>query len=164
MADLIVISFDTLEDAEGAFEEVQRLNSDLVVELAGLALVTVDDAGKTRVRTPDSSTMVGTRTANGALFGTLLGVLCFVPVVGLAIGGALGALFGGLEKAGITREFRERVNTAVSEQRPTIVVYALKLTEDKFGEALAPFRGSVVQTSLSETQEKELAHDLTGAP
>lgn len=162
MAELLVISFDTDEDAEGAYQEIQRLNNDLVVELSGLALVTVDEKGKTRVRTPDSGAIMGARTASGALFGTLIGILFFVPVAGFVLGGALGALFAGLDKSGITQEFRQRVNSAVSEGRPTVVVYARKLTEDKFGEALAPFRGTIAQTSLSESQEQELAHDLDG--
>ncbi|MEG8036634.1 hypothetical protein QP157_15370 [Sphingomonas sp. LR61] len=51
MADLIVISFDDDASAVAAYEEVQQLQSDLVVELSGLALVRVDDKGKTHVET-----------------------------------------------------------------------------------------------------------------
>lgn len=162
MAELIVISFDNVQNAEGAYEEIQRLSNDLVVETEGLALVTVNEKGKTHVQTPDRGASVGIGTANGALFGTLLGILFFVPVAGFVLGGALGALFSGLDRAGITHEFRSRVNDAVKNGRPTIVMFATKLTEDKFGEAIAPFHGEVDQTSLTEEQEKELAHDLAG--
>jgi len=40
------------------------------------------------------------------------------------------------------------------------VIYATKLTADRFAAALAPFHGTVMQTSLSEADERELAHDL----
>lgn len=162
MADLIVISFDDRVQAISAYEEVQALQSDLVVELAGLALVTVDDKGKTHVETPGPAGNVGAGAAGGALFGTLLGLLFFVPFFGLVIGGALGALVAGLDKTGLNREFRERVKNAVADGRSAVVIYATKITEDKFGEALARFQGTIVQTSLSEADEHELAHDMTG--
>ncbi len=162
MADLIVISFTDDADAVAAYEEVQQLQSDLVVELAGLALVHRDEKGKTHVETPGPVGKVGAGAAGGALFGTLLGLLFFVPFFGLVIGGALGALFAGLDKTGIDAEFRERVKSAVADGRSAVVVYATKITEDKFGEALSRFGGTVVQTSLSEADEHELAHDMAG--
>ena len=163
MADLIVISFDDETRALAAYEEVQRLQDDLVVELAGLALVRVDEKGKTHVETPGPGGKVGVGVAGGALFGTLLGLLFFVPFFGLVIGGALGALFAGLDKTGLNAEFRDRVKSAVADGRSAVVIYATKITEDKFGEALARFDGTIVQTSLSEQDEHELAHDMTGA-
>ena len=163
MADLIVISFDDDANAVAAYEEVQQLQNDLVVELAGLALVRVDEKGKTHVETPGPVGKVGAGAAGGALFGTLLGLLFFVPFFGLVIGGALGALFAGLDKTGLNAEFRDRVKNAVADGRSAVVIYATKITEDKFGAALSRFGGTVVQTSLSADDEHELAHDMTGA-
>ena len=39
---------------------------------------------------------------------------------------------------------------------------ALKITEDKFARAMRPFGGTILKTSLSESDEKELAEELTG--
>jgi uncharacterized membrane protein len=161
MADLIVVSFDSEADAEAAYNTVQQLNDDLVVQLAGLALVKVDGEGKTHVEYPGPVGKIGLGAAGGALFGTLIGILFFVPLAGLVFGGLFGALFAGLDKTGLNAEFRDRVKSTVSAGKSAIVLYAVKITEDKFAEALAPFRGTVVQTSLSEQDEKELAHDLT---
>ena len=163
MADLIVIAFDTESEAAGAYADVLQLNEDLVVELAGLALVTVDDHGKTHVQTPNREGSVGYGVAGGALFGVLLGILFFVPIFGLVMGGALGALFAGLDKTGINREFRDRVKQAVKSGKSAVVIYSRKITEDKFAAALEGFHGTIVQTSLSSEEEKNLAHDLTGA-
>jgi uncharacterized membrane protein len=38
-----------------------------------------------------------------------------------------------------------------------------KITEDKFATALRPFGGQVLQTSLSDQDEKELAEELGGS-
>jgi len=163
MADLIVISFDTETEAENAYAEIQRLQTDLVVELAGLALVKVDQEGKTHVETPGPVGKIGLGAVGGALFGTLLGLLFFVPVAGLVVGGLIGGLFAGLDKTGLNTEFRDRVRATVTAGKSAVVLYATKLTEDKFTAALAPYNGTVVQTSLSTEDEHAMAHDLGGA-
>lgn len=161
MADLIVISYDTEADAEAAYNQVQALQNDLVVELAGLALVKVDGEGKTKVEYPGAAGNIGMGAAGGALFGALIGILFFVPVAGLVFGGLFGALFAGLDKTSLDAEFRDRVKSTVTAGKSAVVIYATKLTEDKFAAALAPYNGTVVQTSLSEEDEKELIHDLS---
>lgn len=160
MSDLIVIAFDSEAQAEAAYNEVQALQDDLVVELAGLALVKVDGEGKTKVEYPGTAGKVGVGAAGGALFGVLIGLLFFVPLAGLVFGGLFGALFAGLDKTGINAEFRDRVKSSVSAGKSAIVIYAIKLTEDKFAAALAPYGGTVVQTSLSGDDEKQLIEDL----
>lgn len=162
MSDLIVIAFDSEAQAEAAYNEVQRLEDDLVVELAGLALVKVDGEGKTKVEYPGTAGKVGVGAAGGALFGMLVGLLFFVPFAGLIFGGLFGALFAGLDKTGINAEFRDRVKSSVTAGKSAIVIYAVKLTEDKFAAALAPYEGTVVQTSLSGEDEKELIDGLGG--
>lgn len=161
MADLIVIAYDTEEQAEAAYEKVQQLNDDLIVQLAGLALVKVDAEGKTKVEYPGGNSSVGLGAAGGALFGTLIGILFLVPIAGLVFGGLFGALFAGLDKSGVDASFRERVKDVVSTGKSAVVLYATKLTEDKFAAALQPYNGTVVQTSLSEEVEKELIEDLS---
>ena len=163
MAELIVISYDSETQAEGAYEQIQALQNDLVVELAGLALVKVDQNGKAKVEYPGAAGNVGVGAVGGALFGMLIGLLFFVPVAGLLFGGLFGALFAGLDKTGIDAEFRDRVKSTVSAGKSAVVVYATKITEDKFAAALAPYQGTVVQTSLSAEEEAELIHDLGGA-
>ncbi|MCR2812587.1 DUF1269 domain-containing protein [Microbacterium sp. zg.Y1090] len=160
MADLIVIAFDSEADAEAAYNTVQQLQDDMVVQLAGLALVKVNNEGKTSVEYPGGIANIGFGAVGGALFGTLIGILFFVPVAGLVLGGLVGALFAGLDKVGMDSEFRSRVQSAVTAGKSAVVIYATKLTADKFAAALAPFHGTVMQTSLSEDDERELAHDL----
>jgi uncharacterized membrane protein len=160
MADLIVISFDTETDAEAAYNRVQELQDDLVIEYAGLALVKVDGEGKTHVEHPGAVGNVGAGAVGGALFGALLGILFFVPFAGLVVGGLFGALFAGLDRTGINAEFRERVKATVTAGKSAVVIYATKVTEDKFAAALAPYHGTVVQTSLSDEDERTLVRDL----
>jgi uncharacterized membrane protein len=43
-----------------------------------------------------------------------------------------------------------------------VVIMASKITEDKFASAMQPFGGTILKTSLSESDEKELAGQSGG--
>jgi uncharacterized membrane protein len=160
MSDLIVIGYDDPDNARQAYEQVQRLQQDFVVDLRGLAIVDVDANGKTHVDTPQR--IIGTSAAGGALFGLLLGLLFFVPGMVL-LGGAIGALIGRLNKSGINAEFRNRVEHLLEPGHSAVVMMASKITEDRFANAMRPFGGVILKTSLSESDEQELAEELAGA-
>ena len=158
MSELIVIGYDSPATATGAYNQVMALNKDFVVTLSGLAIVTVDADGKSHVETPQK--IVGVSAASGALWGMLIGLLFFVPGVGLLLGGAMGALFGKLGKTGVNEQFRAQVQDMLKPGTAAVVVMASKITEDKFAEAMGPFGGTLLKTSLSEEDEKELASEL----
>jgi uncharacterized membrane protein len=159
MSDLIVIGYENPQTAQQAYEQVQRLQQDFIVDLSGLAIVNVDADGKTHVDTPKR--IIGNSAVSGALFGLLLGVLFFVPGMAL-LGGAIGALMGVFNKSGIDAGFRDRVEHLLEPGHSAVVVMASKITEDKFASAMQPFGGTILKTSLSESDEKELAEELAG--
>ena len=159
MSDLIVIGYDDPQAARQAYDQVQRLQHDFVVELRGLAVIEVDADGKTHVDTPRR--IIGPSAATGALFGLLVGVLFFVPGMAL-LGGAIGALMGKLNQSGIDASFRNRVEHLLEPGHSAVVIMASKITEDKFADAMQPFGGAILKTSLSDSDEKELAEELAG--
>jgi uncharacterized membrane protein len=161
MSELVIIGYDDHATANRAYEEVQRLQGDFVVQLQGLALVTVDADGKKHVDTP--ARPVGIGAAGGALWGTLIGLLFLVPFAGFLLGGAMGALFGKLDKVGINRAFREQVEAMVGPGKGAVVIMASKITEDKFAAAMKAYGGEVLKTSMSDEDERELAHELSGS-
>ena len=158
MSDLIIIGYDDHDTAKRAYDQVLDLNKDHIVELTGLAVVTVDSEGHSHVDTPGK--LVAGGAATGALWGTLLGLLFLAPFAGALVGGALGALFGKLGKSGIDDQFRDRVRAMLAPGKAAVVVMSSQRTEDKFVDALRPFGGEILQTSLSHEQEKELAEEL----
>jgi len=159
MSDLIVIGYENPQTARQAYEQVQRLQADMIVDLRGLAVVDVDAAGHTHVDTPKR--IIGQSAVGGALFGLLIGVLFFVPGM-ILLGGAIGALMGTLSKSGIDSNFRDQVAHLLEPGHSAVVIMASKITEDKFGSAMAPFGGTILKTSLSDADEKELAEELSG--
>lgn len=160
MSELIVIGYDDPNVANNAYEAVQGLQKDFVVNLSGLALVSVDQEGKTHVDTPNR--LVGVSAASGALWGTVFGLLFLVPGLGLLAGAAFGGLFGKLAKSGVDDQFRDQVQALLKPGSAAVVVMASKITEDKFAAAMQPFGGTVLKTSLTDEDEKELAEHLAG--
>ncbi len=159
MSDLIVIGYEDPQTARQAYEQVQRMQQDFIVDLRGLAVVTVDADGKTHVDTPQR--IIGSSAVSGALFGLLLGLMFFVPGMAL-LGGAIGALMGKFSKSGIDAGFRDRVAHLLEPGHAAVVIMASKITEDRFASAMRPFGGTVLKTSLSESDERELAEELAG--
>jgi uncharacterized membrane protein len=158
MSELIVFGYPDHDAAKKAYGQVQNLHQDHIVDLTGLALVTVDADGKSHVDTPGK--VVGGSAASGAVWGVLFGILFLVPIAGALIGGAMGAVIGRLGKSGVDASFRERVDAMLVPGRAAVVIMASKLTRDKFTAAMKPFGGEVLQTSLSDDDERELAEGL----
>ena len=159
MSEIIVIGYDEQSTATQAYKEVLTLQQDFVVELTGLAIVRVDDEGKSHVETPQK--IVGVSAASGALWGMLIGILFLVPFFGLALGGAMGALMGKMGKSGIDEQFRSQVQALLKPGGAAVVIMASKITDDKFANAMKQFGGTLLKTSLSEDDEKELASELS---
>lgn len=159
MSELIIIGYPDHETAQRAFGKVEQLQRDFLVDLAGLAVVRVDDDGKKHVDT--SAQSVGAGAASGALWGMFIGILFLVPAFGALVGGAMGALSGKLAKTGIDRSFRGRIDGLLHPGSAALVVMTRKLTGDKFSAAMAEFGGTVLQTSLSDEEEQSLVAELT---
>lgn len=160
MSDLIIIGYDEPEQARKAYDKVLELRDDFIIDLRGLAIVIVDADGKTHVDTPQR--IVATSAIGGALWGLLFGVLFLVPGLGI-LGGAMGALIGTLSKTGINNSFRSRVQEMLQPGHAAVVIMASKVTEDRFAAAMQPFGGNVLKTSLTESDERELAESIAGA-
>jgi uncharacterized membrane protein len=160
VADLIVIGYDDEETAEKAAAEVERLASDLVIEPEAVAAIVRDEKGKYHVHTTHHPVAEGATW--GMLWGALFGLIFFIPVFGLVAGAAFGTLFGAITKAGIDRNFQEKVRDMVGPGTSALFLIVDKVTPDKAIEALSKFGGHVLKTSLSKQAEAELQQALYG--
>src|SRR5208282_3904487 len=147
MADLIAIGYPDETTATAAADEARRLSQDLIIQPDAIAVITRDEDGTYHVHTDHHP--VGAGATWGMFWGFLFGLLFFIPVFGLAIGAGLGALMGKLAKTSIDKQFQDQVRE--------------KVTPDKAVEAMSKFGGTVLKTSLSKDDEKELQDALHGA-
>ena len=102
--DLVVIGYPDEATAEKAYEVVVQLQHDLIMQVAGAAVVAKDAEGKARMVTKTGATSSGAMM--GGFFGLLFGLLFLIPVGGMILGGILGAVMGTMTGWGIKDDFR----------------------------------------------------------
>jgi uncharacterized membrane protein len=163
MSELIVIGYPDEDRAEQVWRELVRLEQDYLIDLEDAAIIRRDQKGRVHVTTPVHHA-VAWGSLSGLFWGTLIGLIFLfplAPLVGVA-GGIMGAALGAAGDLGIKDSFRERVRDLVKPGTSAILVVIRKTTPDKFLEALRPYGGEVLQTSLTHDAEQQLMAALHG--
>jgi len=160
MADLIAIGYPDETTATAAADEARRLAQDLIIQPDAIAVIIRDKDGSYRVQTNHHA--VGAGATWGMFWGFLFGLLFFIPVFGLAIGAGMGALMGKVAKTSIDKQFMEQVRDLVKPGTSCLFLMLEKVTPDKAVEAMSKYGGTVLKTSLSKDDEKELQDALHG--
>lgn len=160
MADLVVIGYPDEQTAQSVYAKVEELRKQFIIDGTAAVLSRTAD-GKVHVETPTGA--VGAGAATGALWGGLIGLLFLVPVGGLVLGGIMGALMGKVADMGIDDGFRQQVQDVLKPGTSAVVLVFSKVTPDKALDALAPYGGQVLRTSLTSEAEEELTKALAHA-
>jgi uncharacterized membrane protein len=90
---------------------------------------------------------------SGALWGTVIGLIFFNPLLGSAVGAAAGALSGKLSDYGINDDFIKSLSAEMQASSSAIFMLVRKMTVDKVEPELAKFGGKLLHTSLSKDAE-----------
>src|ERR1700722_18140275 len=153
MSDLVVIGYPDEKTAQNVWEELVKLERDYLVDLEDAAVIRRDQKGKLHVTTP-AHHAVAWGSLSGLFWGVLLGLLFLFPLAPLVLGAA--------EDLGIKGDFKQRVQDMVQPGTSAILVILRKATYDKFVEALRPYGGTILRTSLSHEAEQQLMKILHG--
>ena len=81
-----------------------------------------------------------------------------MPFLGLAIGAAMGALFGKLGKTGLDSQTLEQMGDAVPPGKAGWFLVIEQMTEDKFLAAIEGTNAKLVRSDLTAEQEEQLKH------
>jgi uncharacterized membrane protein len=158
MTHLVVLGLDSPDDAERVFDLAGDLAKQELLQLQDAAYAYRDDKGKVRIH--QAVSLTGAGAASGALWGTLIGMLFLVPVAGLAIGAATGALGGKLADVGINDDTIKQIGSQLEQGRAAVFLLARSATVDKVIDALKPYNPTVIQTNLTKDREEELVQAL----
>jgi uncharacterized membrane protein len=83
-------------------------------------------------------------------------VLFFVPLLGMAVGAALGAVAGSLSDVGISDAFIDDVRKQVTPGTSALFVLSSDAVRERVREAFRDNPGELIATNLSEEQEAAL--------
>jgi uncharacterized membrane protein len=81
----------------------------------------------------------------------------------MAVGAGMGALMGKFAKTSIDKQFQDQVRGMLQPGTSALFLMVEKVTPDKAVEAMSKYGGTVLKTSLSKDDEKELQDALHGS-
>jgi uncharacterized membrane protein len=154
MANLVVLAFDDEEGADRTLSTLAEAQQEGLISIADAAVVRRNADGKPKVR--QAANLVGAGAAGGAFWGMLIGLLFFMPWLGMGIGAITGALGGKFKDYGINDDFIKRVGDEIQPGSSALFLLAHSATIDKLQERLSAERFRLLHTSLSNEQEQAL--------
>lgn len=161
MATLTVWKFDDPDAAMSVRDRLLGLQSRRAITVHD-AVVVSWPADKKQPRTHQLASTTGTATAGGAFWGLLLGVIFFVPLIGMAFGAAMGALSGSLTDFGIDDDFVRAVRERVTPGTSALFLLSSDADRDEIRSELGDMSGELIATNLGVGDEaalKELFQD-----
>jgi len=85
MSDLVFIAFPSEQKAEEVREKLLALQKEYLIELGDAVIAVRDDKGRVKLNQLMNLTAAG--ALSGAFWGTLIGFIFLMPLVGTALGG-----------------------------------------------------------------------------
>ena len=141
---------------------IGRLQNEYMIDLADAAVVIRTKDGKVKIRQTHNMTGVG--AASGGFWGAFFGLVFAGPLGALVVGGtgaAIGAITGKLKDIGVQDDFMKQVADTLEPGTSAIFAMVIKATPDRVLDALGPYHGRVIQTSLSREAEEALVEALS---
>jgi uncharacterized membrane protein len=159
MSDLVAIAYPDLNTAQQVMSNLGEAQKAHLIQLDDAVIVERRTDGKIKLHQPSGA---GLGAAGGALWGGLIGLIFLVPLFGMAIGAATGAVAGHFTDTGVDDKFMKQLGTELKEGNAAVVLLVRAMTADKvLPEIKIP--GTVIQTSLNNEDESALKAALERA-
>jgi uncharacterized membrane protein len=163
MSNLVAIAYPNVQTAEEVRTSLGQLQTEKLIELEDMVVVTRNDKGKVKLHQAVSPG--GAAAAGGAVWGGLIGLLFLAPLLGIAVGAAAGGLAGSAADVGVDDNFMKELGSKLEGDSAALIVLIRSSTPDKVLPRISQYGGEVIQSSLSNEREEELRHALgEGAP
>jgi uncharacterized membrane protein len=155
MATLTVWKFDDPDTAGEAVKVLEDLQKQGLIRLLDATWVSWPEGR----RGPKTHPLHGFATLGalgGGFFGFMLGVIFFVPLLGLALGAAAGAATGRLADVGLNDGLIAELRAKVTPGTSALFVLTEKAVPDQVAAAFSGFHADLITSNLSDEQEKTL--------
>ena len=157
MANLVAIAYDDVDQAQQVMGTIGGLVKEHSLTLDDAVIVEHRANGKMKLHQPS---LAGLGAASGALWGGLIGLIFFMPLLGMAVGAATGAATGALSDYGIDDDMMKQLAEKLPEGGAAVFVLVREATADKVVPEISKYGGHVIQSSLSTEQETSLQEAL----
>lgn len=154
MAQLIVLGFEEETGADAFIAKLQQMSKEQIIGLQDVVKVVRRPDGKTKIHQGLNLTAAG--ALSGAFWGMLIGLIFWMPWLGLALGAAGGALGGKLSDVGIDDEFIKETAEKVRPGQAAVFMLVEESTPDRVDAEIAGTKATVIKTNLSADAEAHL--------
>ena len=155
MSTLVAIAYPDKATADEVVATLGRLQTEHMISLEDAVIVTRNQDGKVKLHQTSKTAAMG--ATGGALWGGLIGLIFFVPLLGMAVGAATGAATGALTDVGVDDAFLKDLGTKLQPGGAAVIVLVHRSTPDKVIPEISKYPGEIIQSSLSNEAEAELA-------
>lgn len=154
MATMSALSFTDPTGPERMLDTLARLQREGLITVLDAATVHRREDGKVKIKQAHS--LVGAGALGGAFWGMLIGLLFFMPWMGLAVGSVTGALAGKFSDYGIDDKFIDEVGQRIGPGDSALFLLTTGAVKDKVVDAVSDIEFEIVHTNLSDEDERAL--------
>ena len=161
MANLVVVLYDDQFRAKEVMKELKTLKESKQLEIDDAAYVTKDNEGHFHVHQEHSLTKSG--LVAGGMGGIVAGLLFTIPIAGLAVGAAAGAIAGKKSDIGIDDKVIKAINDDMRLNTSAIFLLVRDVNREAVIPVFTKYGGKVVQTTITAEDEAKLQGMLNEA-
>ena len=159
MSDLIVITFDNVDEAAKVRESLRSIEKEGLLQLDDTAIVLRDEEGKVHVKDEmDRGVKVG--AVGGGLLGLFIGAI-FFPLGAIILGVLGGALVGSTANLGVSKKFIKEVTESLEPGTSAIFFVIRDGNPNAIVGVLRPYKGEIYQDTLTSEDEETLRRVLS---
>jgi uncharacterized membrane protein len=151
---ILVLVYPEATVADEVLEAVHRLQSESHLSLDDACVVLKDAKGKLKLHQNHNLPVIA--ATGGAVLGSIIGMIFLIPYVGAALGAAAGALGGKLAEIGIDDDFIQSLGQEIKPGSSALFLLLKTVDLEKCVPELASYGGTILHTSFSANQEREL--------
>jgi uncharacterized membrane protein len=155
MANLPVLKFSQSDGAYRMLDTLEDLQKQELIHIEDAAVVSWPE-GKRKPRTRHMNNLAGMGALDGAFWGLLLGLIFFVPLLGMAVGAGIEALSGSLANFGIDEDFINKVKEKVTEGTSALFLLESGAVVDRIHDEVKGMDFEIISTNLPKDQEEKL--------
>ncbi len=155
MSTLTVWKFHSSGTADEVLGRLKDLQRQELIQIRDAAVVSWPE-DKKKPKTRQLSDMTAAGGLGGAFWGLLFGLIFLVPIFGMLIGAAAGAVGGHFANVGIDDDFIKSVREKVTPGTSALFLLSEDAVVDRLKAAFEDVNAELISTNLSEEDEANL--------
>ncbi len=162
MGTLVVVAYDDKFKAEDVRLQLLKMQKDYLLSVEDAVVATKGEDGKVQLRQLYNLTAAG--AVSGGFWGLLIGILFLNPILVFAAGAGAGSIAGALTDVGINDNFMKKLAEKLTPNSSMLFLLLDNIVFDKVLDEVKGTGGTIIQTSLSHTDEERLRNAMAAKP